>query len=617
MPGAAGRGREERRVKAREMLGTLLAPGTFRSWDDAPADVRPDPAYAAGLAAARDRTGLDESVITGEGLLAGRRVAVAASEFGFLGGSIGVAAGERLARAVERATAERLPLIALPASGGTRMQEGTVAFLQMVKITTAVTAHKAARLPYIVYLRHPTTGGVLRLLGVPWSPDPGRAGRVHRLPRPPGLPGPVRRAVPRRRADRREPARPRPGRRRDQPGGSGRYLGRLLTAMTAQPRPVPQQETAADPAGRGGAPAWESIQRTREPGYPAAGDLIRAAATDVLPLHETGTILALARIGGYPCVLAAQDRHGPPPGPAALRVTRRGIHLAAGLGLPLVTVIDTPGAELSPEAEQDGLAGEIAHCLADLMALGTPTVSVLLGQGTGGAALALLPADRILAAEHAWLAPLAPEGASAIVFRDTSHAPDLAARQGVRATDLAAQGIIDRVIPEPPGDAGELCRGLGRAVHRALAELVPPGPGHAAGDAGRPVPSPRRVTYRGRGQTLVSLAQGVMIRTRREPKSTIKALSSSMRMTRPSPYLSCVTRSCTANCSAGGMATGGLLKGLPDRCRRDAARSGFIISSMRLLRRFCLFSQRAEAGKLLQSSSAPGVLRLTCAAAVT
>ena len=81
------------------MLGTLLAPGTFRSWDETPADVRPDPAYAASLAAARDRTGLDESVITGEGLLAGRRVAVAASEFGFLGGSIGVAAGERLARA--------------------------------------------------------------------------------------------------------------------------------------------------------------------------------------------------------------------------------------------------------------------------------------------------------------------------------------------------------------------------------------------------------------------------------------------------------------------------------------------------------------------------------------
>ena len=94
---------------------------------------------------------------------------------------------------------------------------------------------------------------------------------------------------------------------------------------------------------------------------------------------------------------------------------------------------------------------------------------MLLGQGTGGAALALLPADRILAAEHAWLAPLAPEGASAIVYRDTSHAPDLAARQGIRATDLAADGIIDRVIPEPPADpagsaatSGTRCTGRSR-----------------------------------------------------------------------------------------------------------------------------------------------------------
>jgi acetyl-CoA carboxylase carboxyl transferase subunit beta len=148
-------------VKAREALAALLDAGTFRSWDTEPADVRPDPAYAADLAAARERTGLDESVITGEGRVGGHRVAVAASEFGFLGGSIGVAAGQRLTSAAERATAGRLPLITLPASGGTRMQEGTVAFLQMVQITAAVTAHQAAHLPYLVYLRHPTTGGVL------------------------------------------------------------------------------------------------------------------------------------------------------------------------------------------------------------------------------------------------------------------------------------------------------------------------------------------------------------------------------------------------------------------------------------------------------------------------
>ena len=116
-------------------------------------------------------------MLTGEGAVFGRRVAVVACEFDFLAGSIGVAAAERITAAVERATALRLPLLASPSSGGTRMQEGTVAFLQMVKIAAAVTLHKNAHLPYLVYLRHPTTGGVFGVMGLagPTSPSPNRA----------------------------------------------------------------------------------------------------------------------------------------------------------------------------------------------------------------------------------------------------------------------------------------------------------------------------------------------------------------------------------------------------------------------------------------------------------
>ena len=153
------------RVGAREIIEHFLDEGTFRSWDTPPIDVPMSPEYAEMLAGARARTGLDESVITGEGRLQGRRVAVVAGEFAFLGGSIGVAAAERLVLAVERATSEGIPLLASPVSGGTRMQEGTVAFLQMVKIAGAVAAHKAAGLPYLVYLRSPTTGGVLASWG--------------------------------------------------------------------------------------------------------------------------------------------------------------------------------------------------------------------------------------------------------------------------------------------------------------------------------------------------------------------------------------------------------------------------------------------------------------------
>jgi acetyl-CoA carboxylase carboxyl transferase subunit beta len=104
--------------------------------------------------------------------------------------------------------------------------------------------------------------------------------------------------------------------------------------------------------------------------------------------------------------------------------------------------------------------------------LPVPTVSVLLGQGTGGAALALLPADRTVAAAAAWLAPLAPEGASAIVFRDPSHAAGLARRQNIRAPDLAAVGVVDEVIAGTAGSPGQLARDVGQAVHRALAELA-------------------------------------------------------------------------------------------------------------------------------------------------
>jgi acetyl-CoA carboxylase carboxyl transferase subunit beta len=158
-------------------------------------------------------------------------------------------------------------------------------------------------------------------------------------------------------------------------------------------------------------------------------------------------------------------------GPAALREARRSMHLAAELRIPLVMVIDTAGAALSQEAEERGLAPEIARCLADLVTLDTPTVSVLLGQGTGGGALALLPADRVLAATHGWLAPLPPEGASAIVFRDTGHSAELAAAQRVRAADLLADGVVDRIVAEHP-DAAREPIDFSRRMIAAIAEEV-------------------------------------------------------------------------------------------------------------------------------------------------
>ena len=146
------------------LLDLVLDPGSWQSWDEPPVAVSTSPDYAAQLAAARERTGLDESVTTGEGRIAGRRVAsLPASSTSWLGRS-----GWRQPSAwcADRTRHGRAaPLLAAPVSGGTRMQEGTVAFLQMVKIAAAVAAHRARGLPYLVYLRHPTTGGVFASWG--------------------------------------------------------------------------------------------------------------------------------------------------------------------------------------------------------------------------------------------------------------------------------------------------------------------------------------------------------------------------------------------------------------------------------------------------------------------
>ena len=225
-------------------------------------------------------------------------------------------------------------------------------------------------------------------------------------------------------------------------------------------------------------PAWESIEASRRPDRPGVGHLLRHGASERVLLSGTGageaatTLLALARFGGQPVVVLGQQRRvGGMVGPGALREARRGMALAAGLKLPLVLVIDTAGPALSEEAEEGGLAGEIARCLSDLVTLDTPTVSVLLGQGSGGPALAMVPADRVLAAQHGWLAPLPPEGASAIVFRDTDHAPELAAAQGVRSADLLRNGIVDVIVPEHPDAADEPIE-FSRRVARAIAAEV-------------------------------------------------------------------------------------------------------------------------------------------------
>jgi acetyl-CoA carboxylase alpha subunit len=260
------------------------------------------------------------------------------------------------------------------------------------------------------------------------------------------------------------------------------FVGRLLSVLAgAEAQLLDGEPPSAEPVAD--APAWESIQRSRRPDRPGVRALLRRAASKVTELHGTGEgesdhglLLALARFGGTPCVVLGQDRDPQRTaqllGPAGLRTARRGMRLAAELRLPLLTIVDTPGASLSRAAEQGGLAGQIARCVADMVTLPTPTLCLLLGQGAGGAALALLPADRVLCAQHAWLSPLPPEGASAILHRSTDRAPELAAGQGIRSTDLLRNGIVDRILAERPDAADEAEAFLDRLAQVLAGELA-------------------------------------------------------------------------------------------------------------------------------------------------
>ncbi|RLV54907.1 acetyl-CoA carboxyl transferase [Aeromicrobium phragmitis] len=470
------------RLTTHELIDLVLDPGSFTSWDE-PIDIshHREP-YRTELKAAAERAGTDESIVTGRATVKGRPVAVVINEFRFLAGSIGQAAAGRIVAAVRRATAEGLPILATTASGGTRMQEGTPAFVTMVDISRALMDHKAAGLPYLVYLRHPTTGGVFASwgsLGHITIAEPGAlvgflGPKVYELlngaPFPPNV------------------------QTSDNLANRGIIDAVVLpeelpsivdTALSLLVDPVadPQRHRRSEPVTRR-RDTWTSVQLTRRADRVGVREVLRYGSDATIRLQGTekgerdsAMIVAIARLDGVPCVVVGQDRttqtRVKPMGPAALREARRGIRLANELGLPLVSFIDTPGAELSPQAEEGAIAGEIARCISQMSTVRVPSVSVLLGQGCGGGALALLPAARVVATENAWLSPLPPEGASAIVHGDIDHAEELAVAQRISAFDLFEFGTVHRLIPERDEDTPEtLAHAVAAEVAGQLRELA-------------------------------------------------------------------------------------------------------------------------------------------------
>jgi len=405
----------------------------------------------------------EESVVTGRT----RDYAFIEGRFDVLGGSMGAAHGEKVVRAYRRAVEERLPMVVLSASGGARMQEGMVSLIQMARTSSAAAAHGRAGLLSLALLRSPTTGGVYASyasLADLRAAEPGAtigfAGpRVVELTTGTPLPEGSHTA-------------------------EFAFEHGLIDAVTADGGPwiesaLGLRDAPLAPRRFGGVfghttfdeSAWGEVEQARLPFRASGIDWAARLCSSWTELRGVDPVVraGLATIESGRVVVIAMDRHAGDgrPRPAGYRLAQRAIALAGRLSLPLLTFVDTPGADPSASSEADGVAGEIARTFAAMAALPSTSVSVCVGEGGSGGALAMAHSDRLLIQEHAVFSVIAPEGAAAILERDTGKAPELAARLKLTSAELLQLGIVDAVVAEPDPT------GMRLAVVGALNEAIP------------------------------------------------------------------------------------------------------------------------------------------------
>jgi acetyl-CoA carboxylase carboxyl transferase subunit beta len=445
---------------AREWLDLVLDPGWTLLFEDVVSDDPLQfPGYGEQLRAAREKTGCSESVLVAEGTLEGRRIIAISFEFGFLGGSMGVAAGERIARAFERGAELGASVIAMTASGGARMQEGMLALSQMPATLIAREKLAAAKQPFICYMRNPTTGGVFAsfansadLLWAEPHATIGFAGpRVAETVTGEPLPEDSHTAESALRhglIDNIAP--PNEIRRRISqflgPESNSRGAlhlsvgGTFGVAMSNQPPPAESD-------------AWDEVVLARDPKRPTGGDYLPGGTILGRGGRDTSVLVSIADdwSAHRRPVFIAQNRFAGTgrTEPGGYARARRAIDFATRFNRPIVTLIDTPGAD--PAAESEGIAREISETFVALLDAPVPTVAVCVGEGGSGGALAFAACDFFIIQEHAIFSVIAPEGAASILRR--SDVEDVARELRLTARDLERLGLADLVVEEPKGGA--------------------------------------------------------------------------------------------------------------------------------------------------------------------
>ncbi len=519
------------RVHAYRRIELILDAGTFEEWDAQMEEVNPldYPEYGDKLAAVKEKTSLNEAIVTGCGKINGFETAIMVCDCRFLMGSMGYNVGEKVARAFERATERKLPVIAYAASGGARMQEGIVSLMQMAKTSAAVKNHSDAGLLYISVLTDPTTGGVtasFAMLGDIILSEPkaliGFAGpRVIEQTIRQKLPEGFQRAE----FQQEHGFVDRVVERKDQKA----MLGLLLklhsgeeswqtwseenNLHTSSSESIPEAMRRQFESWRDNAPKsrrapfsgtmrqktlnkiakrhtepLEAVHQARKTGRLVADDYIHFLFQDFIELHgdryfgdDAAVVGGLATYCGVPVTVIGQDRGktmeetiGRNFGMASPEGYRKSLRLmkqAEKFNRPIICFVDTPGAYPGMEAEERGQGEAIARNLYEMSTMKVPILSIIIGQGGSGGALALAVANEVWMLENATYSILSPEGFASIIWKDASRADEAVKLMKVTAQELYELGIIERIICEDEPAEEESLEEIAKIIDKHMREF--------------------------------------------------------------------------------------------------------------------------------------------------
>ena len=464
------------RVHAYRRIEMLVDDGSFIEWNKTMPISNPldFPDYETKLEEERQNSKLNEAVVTGEATIGNVRTAIAVCDARFMMSSMGRVVGEKITAAVEKATKEKMPIIIYSCSGGARMQEGMISLMQMAKTSAALKKHHEAGQLFISFLTDPTMGGVsasFAMLGDIILAEPkaliGFAGpRVIAQTIGTKLPegfqsaefllehGFIDAIV--ERSEQRS------------------VLKKILRAHTSGFKKVARQESqdeniekVAEKRQKVKAPktAWDSVLLSRRPDRPTAKDYIDRTFSLFFQLHgdrlsgDDGAIVGgIANYYGKPVMVVAEQkgksikenkiRNFGMPNPSGYRKVLRLMKHANKFNMPIICIVDTPGAFCGIEAEEKGQAEAIARALFEMSDMTVPILSVVIGEGGSGGALALAVANEVWMLEHSIYSILSPEGFASILYKDAKKSKEAAEVMKITSKELLALGVIDRVIKE-------------------------------------------------------------------------------------------------------------------------------------------------------------------------